>query len=116
MKIRISREHGGTLLVCISLAIVLGTALASYLKLVEYQNRSVMRSQNWNAAIPACEAGIEEALAHLNYIGDFDRATNGWQLQDGLYKISRTLTGSRYETSIDGEKQPAITSKGYITD
>ena len=39
-----------------------GTALASYLKLVEFQNRAVVRSQFWNGAIPMCEAGIEEAL------------------------------------------------------
>jgi hypothetical protein len=114
MKLRISRESGGTLLITLSLCIVLGTALASYLKLVEYQNRSVMRSQFWNASIPAAEAGIEEALAHLNYIGDFNRATNGWQLQDGLYKMSRTLGDSRYEVAMDGQTQPSITAKGYV--
>jgi hypothetical protein len=114
MKLRISREQGSTLLVTLSLAIVLGTALASYLKLVEYQNKSVVRSQFWNASIPAAEAGIEEALTHLNYIGDFNRATNGWALQDGLYKISRTMGDSRYEVSIDSASQPAITAKGYV--
>src|SRR6476659_9567891 len=114
MKTRLSREHGGVLLLTLSLTIILGTALASYLKLVEYQNRSVVRSQYWNTAIPAAEAGIEEALAHLNYIGDFNRATNNWQLQDGLYKMSRTFGSSRYEVSIDDAAQPAITAKGYV--
>src|SRR6187401_1101502 len=115
MKIRISREHGGTLLVCLSLAIVLGTALASYLKLVEYQNKSVVRSQYWNAAIPAAEAGIEEALTHLNYVGDFSREANGWALANGVYKISRNFGSSRYEVSMDGASQPSITCVGYVT-
>ncbi len=114
MKLRISREHGGTLLVTLSLSIVLGTALASYLKLVEYQNKSVVRSQYWNAAIPAAEAGIEEALAHLNYVGDGERAANGWALQDGKYKMSRSFGDSRVEVSVDGQSQPVIRAVGYV--
>jgi hypothetical protein len=116
MKLRFSRQHGGTLLITLSLSIVLGTALASYLKLVEYQNRAVVRSQFWNAAIPAAEAGIEEALAHLNYLGDADRASNGWTQQDGKYKMSRNLGGARYEVSVDSASQPTITSMGYVTE
>jgi hypothetical protein len=116
MKTRISREHGGVLLVTLSVTIILGTALASYLKLVEYQNRSVMRSQYWNSAIPAAEAGVEEALAHLNYLGDGDRATNGWQLQNGTYRMSRTVGSSRYEVSMDYMMQPTITAIGYVTE
>src|SRR4029078_7653955 len=99
MKFRLSREHGGTLLITLSLSIVLGTALASYLKLVEYQNKAVVRSQYWNAAMPMAEAGIDEALTHLNVRGDADLASNGWNLQDGQYKMSRNLGGSRYEVS-----------------
>src|SRR4030095_10598525 len=116
MKLRISREHGGTLLVTLSLSIVLGTALASYLKLVEYQNKSVVRSQIWNAAIPASEAGIEEALTHLNNVGDFNREANGWTLVNGVYKMSRNFGGSRYDVSMDNASQPSITSVGYVTE
>src|SRR6185436_16012686 len=114
MKLRILRQHGGTLLVTLSLSIVLGTALASYLKLVEYQNKSVVRSQYWNAAIPASEAGLEEALAHLNNVGDFSREANGWTLVNGVYKMSRSFGTTRYEVSMDGASQPAITSIGYV--
>jgi hypothetical protein len=116
MKIRISSQHGGVLLVSLSLTIILGTALASYLKLVEYQNRSVSRSQFWNSAIPAAEAGLEEALSHLNYLGDNNRATNGWVYDNGNYKISRAMGNSRYEVSIDSMTQPSITSVGYVTE
>ena len=116
MKIQTSREHGGVLLVTLSLTIVLGTALASYLKLVEYQNRSVMRSQFWNSAIPAAEAGVEEALAHLNYLGDSDRATNGWAYQTNAFRMNRTLGTSRFEVAIDNSIQPTITAIGYVTE
>src|SRR6476620_10131385 len=116
MKTRLSREHGGVLLLTLSLTIILGTALASYLKLVEYQNRSVVRSQFWNSSIPAAEAGIEEALAHLNQLGDNDRATNGWTLVTNVYKMTRTLGNSRYDVTIDTLLQPTITSVGYVTD
>lgn len=114
MKIRHSREEGSALLISLIITVIMGSALASYLKLVEYQNRSVVRSQFWNAAIPAAEAGIEEALTHLNYLGDADRATNGWQMQNGLYQIQRTLGDSRYEVSMDSSNQPAITATGYV--
>ncbi len=115
MKLRISREHGGTLLVTLSLSMVLGTALASYLKLVEYQNKSVVRSQYWNAAIPVAEAGIEEALTQMNYVGDGDRSVNGWTAQqNGTYKMSRTLGDSRYDVTINSDSQPTIMAAGYV--
>lgn len=92
---RKSRKNGSALLVTLIITALLGTALASYLKLVQYQNRAVVRSQFWNAAMPVSEAGIEEALAHLNKVGDGERATNGWVLQDGQYYLSRTLGNGR---------------------
>lgn len=113
---RAKSEAGSALLVSLAVTVVLGTALASYLKLVEYQNRSVVRSQFWNAAMPAAEAGIEEALTHLNYLGDADRATNGWQLDGGLYKMNRNLSDARYLVSINSASQPEIVSAGYVKD
>jgi hypothetical protein len=114
MKVQCSRQDGSVLLVTLAITVILGTALASYLKLVEYQNKSVVRSQYWNSAIPAAEAGIEEALTHLNNVGDFNRAANGWVLDGGLYKMTRTLGNSRYEVTLDDATQPAITSIGYV--
>lgn len=116
MKIRISRESGNALIVTLGITVVIGTALASYLKLVEVQNRSVVRSQMWNAAMPASEAGIEEALAHLNSVGDGNRATNGWEYRDGLYHLTRTIGNMKYEVSMDSSNQPAIKSVGYYND
>jgi hypothetical protein len=116
MKIAVPKEGGGVLLATLAVTVVLGTTLAAYLKLVQYQHHSVVRSQYWNAAIPSAEAGIEEALTHLNFIGDADRATNGWQMASGVYQMSRTLGDLRYDVSISGELQPTITSIGYVTE
>lgn len=116
MKIRFNKKSGSALLVTIVVTAVLGTALASYMKLVEYQNRSVVRSQYWNASIPMSEAGIEEALTHLNKIGNGARDTNGWTLKDGKYYMKRTLGESSYEVYIDQLNQPTITSIGKVQD
>lgn len=116
MKIRFNKKSGSALLVTIVVTAVLGTALASYMKLVEYQNRSVVRSQYWNASIPMSEAGIEEALTHLNKIGNGSRDTNGWALKDGKYYMQRSLGDSSYEVYIDGQNQPTITSVGKVQD
>jgi hypothetical protein len=114
MKIQRSKEQGSALLVTLIITAVLGTALASYMQLVQYQNRSVVRSQYWNGAIPMSEAGVEEALAHLNKIGNGSRATNGWILKDGKYYMKRTLSGGHYEVWIDNASQPIVKSTGYV--
>src|SRR5690242_16003145 len=116
MKARITHEHGGTVLVALCLSIVLSAALASYLKLVEYQNKSVMRSGYWNAALPVAEAGIEDGLTQLNFVADGDRATHGWALLNGVYSLNRTINDTRYEVTIDTASQPTVTSAGYVRD
>lgn len=115
MKLSNFREEGSVLLVTLALTVILGSALASYLTLVQYQNKSVIRSQYWNAAIPACEAGIEEALTQMNTVGDGDRGVNGWTLSNGSYTIARSVgSNSRYEVAMDSFSQPSITSIGYV--
>jgi hypothetical protein len=114
MKTRISKTTGSALLVTMVITASMGAALAGYMKLVEYQNRAVVRSQYWNTAIPVGEAGIEEALTHLNKVGDGNRATNGWTLRDGKYYLTRTVGDSRYEVWINSSNQPSITAIGYV--
>src|SRR5258708_37014517 len=57
---------GNVLLIVMGTTIIIGILIASYLLLVQNQNTSVYRSQSWNSNIPVTEAGVEEALAHLN--------------------------------------------------
>lgn len=69
MKIKISKsESGGILMLALTITTLLTLlTLASYFLLAKTQSRYVSRSQSWNSSIPAAEAGVEEALQHLNY-------------------------------------------------
>jgi hypothetical protein len=86
MKIRISPRSGFTYMTVVITMIVVGLTLAAYMKLVTVQNQLTMRSQTWNRSVPVIEAGVEEAMAHLNRNGSpingyFDAAklaTDGW--------------------------------------
>src|SRR5688500_18458134 len=109
-------QRGSAMLVTLTTTVILGTALGSYLKLVQYQNSAVVRSQVWNSAMPLCEAGIEEALTHLNMIGDGDRACNGWERQGDQFYMNRTIGTARYEVWINSSNQPTVTAIGYATD
>ena len=102
------------LLAALASAGIMGMALESYLRLVQAQNQTVMWSRTWNSAIPASEAGIEEALTHLNVIGPADRALFGWTFRDGRYHMSRTMGESRYVVSIENAEPPNIISTGFV--
>src|SRR5215203_6385482 len=114
MKIKSHSNAGNVLVISIVTCMLMGMGLASYLTLVQSQNRMVMRSRTWNAAIPAAEAGIEEALTHLNVCGDDYRATNGWTWTDNQFVMSRTLKNFRYSVGLDSSNQPVILSTGYV--
>src|SRR5690606_24725761 len=79
MKIGNRSSEGSALTVILVIVVVIGVTLASYLGLVANQNLSIQRSQAWNSGIPIAEAGIEEALAHLNRNGT-NRIGDGWVL------------------------------------
>jgi hypothetical protein len=103
------------LLVALITSATIGMALASYLKLVQAQNESVVRSQTWNSAMPVCEAGIEEALTQLNVVGTNSRAANGWVTgSDGSFYVRRKFGGGRYAVQITADKQPTITAVAYV--
>src|SRR5687767_681952 len=116
MKIWTRSEQGNILLGTLVLTAIVGAALASYLKLAEYQNRSVVHSQHWNGAIPVAEAGVEEALAHLNKVVNGNRATNGWVFTNNSYYLKRSLEVGKYEVWIDTESQPTVKAIGYVSE
>lgn len=102
------------LIVTVVISAIIGITLASYLSMIQAQHLNVMRSQAWNAAIPACEAGIEEALAHLNSIGTNNRATNGWTFSDGQYVKAGALLDAEYDVSISTADTPVVISHGWV--
>src|ERR1041385_9172359 len=74
---RRNSQQGSTLVITVIAGALIGTVLASSLGLITSRNRAAMRATAWNSAIPVLEAGIEEALTHLN--NDKDNPTaNGW--------------------------------------
>src|SRR5262245_33464219 len=103
-RLNSTRQQGNTLLMTICITALIGFLLATYLTLVSSQNGANARSQSWNSAMPIVEAGVEEALAHLNTPrgltnGPLD--VDGWTLSGGIYTVNnRSLGDSRYSVKI----------------
>lgn len=89
MRIRTGRAEGSVLIVMIVVMAVVGVTLGSYLQLVSNQNISIMRSMAWNSAISVAEAGIEEAMAHINRNGT-NRTADDWD----VYQQGTSLLGT----------------------
>lgn len=123
----VRKQCGSVLLTTLVITGILGFTLASYLTLVANQNRSVWRSQTWNSSIPVAEAGVEEAMAHLNknclwsditrsvpdWTNDnWTNAANGFQKTVWLgsnYYVVTIITNTPYS-----EFRPAIVAEGYV--
>jgi len=98
MNIRLNPQaQGSILMVTLLTAVVIGLGVASYLSLVSNQYSSTMRSLAWNTGIPVAEAGIEEALTHLN--DDNNLAANNW---NGIQVNGQTLYQKRRDFVGDG--------------
>jgi len=117
-----NRDQGTTfLLVSLMITVIMGITLASYLVMIQTQNRSVFRSQNWNNAIAVTEAGIEEGLTHLNAVSAVpgDLATDGWADQGGgVYACPRRYLGSNYydlTITVPADGKPLIDSVGTVS-
>lgn len=113
MKIRLQKEIGSMLVVTLVTTGVMGVALASYLGLVRSQNQSVMRSLQWNQALPIAEAGVEEALVHLSNVGTNSRVANGWIGTGNTVVKVRYIGANIFITTITSNTSPIITSWGY---
>jgi hypothetical protein len=112
-------ERGSVLLVALFIASMFGMFLASYLYLARGQKTNVTRSQAWNGALCAAEAGVEEALAQLNPgapVPTVDRTANGWgPLSGGFYgPVSRSLSAGSYSVVYNNDPFPTIYSTGYV--
>ena len=95
-----------TMVMCGILVLLMG----SYVGVVETQSLAVARSQSWNYALVAAEAGVDEAMAHLNSgVTTNNLATNSWvNVGNGLYSKTNVL-GSSYSV-VTIETAPAVTN------
>jgi hypothetical protein len=100
-------DRGSTLIIILVLTGIIGFTLTSYLTMVSNQNISIMRSMAWNSAIAVSEAGIEEAMAHLNENGT-NRTADGW-IADGTNVVKeRTIGRDQLKISISRTVEPPL--------
>src|SRR6185503_3568663 len=83
--------QGHVLAMVLVVVTICAIALMSYLQLVNSQNRAVARSQGWNASVPVMEAGVEEALAHINANCDLGLNVDGWVRIGNYYRMERSV-------------------------
>src|SRR5688572_13864868 len=116
MKLRSENTcQGGMLVITIVICGLVGMMLSAYLSMVATQMSFTQRSQIWNNCIPLCEAGVEEALAHLNHqhtVSNF--AINGWVEDRGIYHKNRPFDPGECLMRIDDSYPPVITVVGKI--
>jgi len=108
------RNSGSTLVISLITITIIGLTMASYLSLVSSQNRSTMRSLEWNSALAVAEAGVEEALTHLYHNPD-SRNTEGWVANANGFTKERSLGENKYVVTIStSASSPVITSLAYV--
>ena len=119
MKTTISSKastQGTALLVALFLTTILAISIAGYLKHAYQQQYLSMRSQVWNTSIAVTEAGVEEALQHLN-TNPTNLSANGWVQSGSTYSVTRDLNSTAtYAVTINAANMgtPEITSVAYI--
>jgi hypothetical protein len=106
---------GSVLVLALIFCTLICTVLMAYLTMVKHQHKFTHRAQTWNNAIPLAEAGVEEAMAHINHINTTSNfAINGWVLYAGNYRKERSLSGGTIRMAIDQSVPPVITVTGYL--
>jgi hypothetical protein len=113
MKIKLHISSGSVLVTTLIIAGLAALMLAAQLTMVGHQNYLTMRSQRWNAEIPLAEAGIEEAICHLNITANV--GTNGWVLNDAktAYTKARTFEEGYFLAEISVKMPRVVRSIGY---
>jgi hypothetical protein len=114
--IRRAGQEGSILMVTVTLSFIIGIVLLACLSLVKNQNQSVARSQAWNTCIPVIEAGIEEAMAHLNNKRESSLAVNGWTQTGSILFRERPFGDGFYSAVVDMTDffRPTIICTGYV--
>jgi len=124
MKIFPAKKNGSrghTLFIIIVITGLVGFVLAAYLTLLRSQNTTTMRSQAWNASIPVVEAGIEDAMSHLNAHGTTNLGCDGWTQSGNIYYTPARYLGQNYYVLVISNwfagmtNLPVIESRGFVS-
>ena len=112
MNTQNSRESGHTLFVVMILCGIITAALGTYLNLASQEQKTLHRSYCWNAALPMAEAGVEEALSHLNQ-NKTNYAAEGWGTNTLRH---RGFGDDYYVVGVTGKpgSTVTITSTGFV--
>lgn len=118
MKINKSfpKQAASALLVSLFMITLLAVSVAGYLTYVEQQALLGARAQAWNLALGLSEAGVEEALQHLN-VNYANLSVDNWSADGTTYTSPlRTLANGSYTVTIDNSfpYAPVITSRAYV--
>ena len=112
-------QRGSALVVTVVITAIAGLMLVAYLQMVKAQHYNTTRSQAWNSAVPVIEAGIEDALTHMN-VHTNSLALDGWQQAGNIYYIERYIADGRYLVTISNwypnvaDNRPVVESRGYV--
>src|SRR6185295_5566612 len=111
-----SKERGGILVTTVIFCGLVGLMLVAYLGMLRSQQKYTYRSQVWNDCVAICEAGIEDAMAHINYDGRGNNfETDGWVLSGNAFRKERKFnTGGFVRTAISNGIPPIIIAEGYL--
>jgi hypothetical protein len=114
MDWKANSQRGSAYLASLIFTAIIGMSLGGYLMVVQNQNIASMRSLTWNSIVPVAEAGIEEALTHINMNGTNIIAGEGWELVDNKYLMkSRTIGGDTVQVGYTTSIPPVIIAQGF---
>jgi hypothetical protein len=114
--------RGNMLVITLVVIGLVGLAIVSYLTLVSHQTKVTARGQTWNSCLAVAEAGVEDALAHLNKngvgkpkldAGEWSRKRDPATGVD-VYTVQRSFNDGYYVVSIRPGVRPVITSTGFL--
>lgn len=107
-------EEGSTLMMAVIPMIILSVALIACLELAMSRTRMTIRSQAWNTSLAMSEAGVEDAMAHLNYTEGVNLARFGYTLSGSRFvKNNVTLGDGSYSISITTNDPPTVSAQGF---
>ncbi len=121
------QDNGSVLLVALVIGAILCATLGSFLLLTRFEYTTAARSQSWNTAMVAAEAGMEEGLSMINRYADGSAALTSWPDANrpqaagwsvptaNVYLMERTVdSSSKYRVYITNlNNAPVIKSIGY---
>jgi hypothetical protein len=106
------RERGMVLVTTLVIGCLVSIVVGALLVVIQQQNTLVARSRAWCSEIPIAEAGIEEAMAHLNS-SESNLAANGWTQVGSEYVKKRMIGDGYFYTAISSGASLTIVSVGY---